>query len=61
MCNFTTYDGNAINNEDRKEFQIRKDCQNVLDFVTFKELWEKLAFLKIAANVFEAGDFLKFF
>ena len=30
-------------------------------FVTFKELYEKSAFLKIAAHTFEAGDFLNIF
>ena len=34
---------------------------NLLSFVTFKELQEKSAFLKIAAQAFEAGDFLNIF
>ena len=34
---------------------------NLLNFVTFKELWEKTTFLKISAQAFEAGDFLNVF
>ena len=30
-------------------------------FVTFKEHWEKSAFLKIVAQVFDAEDFLHIF
>ena len=41
---FTEEDSTTINYKDRKE---------LLNFVTFKELWEKL-FLKIAAQAFEA-------
>ena len=39
----------------------KKKCKNSLNFVIFKELLEKLAMLKIAAQVFEAGDFLNIF
>ena len=42
---FTEEDGTTINYKDKKE---------LLNFVTFKELWEKLLFLKIAAQAFEA-------
>ena len=31
---------------------------NLLNFVPFKQLWEKSAFLKIAAEAFKARDFL---
>ena len=31
------------------------------NFATFKELQKKSAFLKIAAQIFETGDFLNFF
>ena len=33
----------------------------LLNFVTFKELQEKSAFLKIPAQAYEAGDFLNIF
>ena len=33
----------------------------LLNFVTFKEVQEKSAFLKIAAPAFEAGDFADIF
>ena len=39
----------------------KKKIENLLNFVTFKELQEKSAFLKIAAQAFEAGDFLNIF
>ena len=29
VFNFTTYDGTAINNEDRKEFEIRKNAKTL--------------------------------
>ena len=51
-------DGATINNEDRKESDTRK---NLPYFVTFKELQQKSAFLKIKAQAFEAGDFLSIF
>ena len=35
-----------------------KICSNLLNFITFKELLEKSALLKIGAQAFEAGDFL---
>ena len=35
---FTEEDGTSINNEDRKEFQIRKKYENILNFLTFKKL-----------------------
>ena len=35
---FTEEDGTSINNEDRKEFEIRKKCYNIPNFLTFKEL-----------------------
>ena len=38
-----------------------KKYWNLLNFVTFKEPWEKLDFLKIAAKGFEAGNFLNIF
>ena len=47
---FTEADGTSIVNEDIKEFQIRKYAK----ILTFKELQEKSAFLKIAAQAFEA-------
>ena len=34
---------------------------NLVNFVTFKELWQKSAFVKIAAQLLEAGDFLSIF
>ena len=43
-----------------KNFKQEK-MLNLLDFVTFKELKEKFMFLKIAAQTFEAGDFLNIF
>ena len=58
MC--TKEDGTSINNED-KIILIRKKCWNLLSFVTFKELKEKSAFLRIAAQIFEVGDFLNIF
>ena len=33
----------------------------LLNFVTFKQLWEKSAFLKIAAEAYKARDFLNIF
>ena len=39
----------------------KKKNENLLNFVIFKELQEKSAFLKIAAQAFEAGDFLNIF
>ena len=36
-------------------------CWNLLNFVTFKELQQKSALLKIAAQTFEAGHFLNNF
>ena len=35
---FTEEYGTSINNEDRKEFQIRKKSYHFLNLVTFKEL-----------------------
>ena len=35
--------------------------ENLLNFVNFKEFWEKSAFLKIVAQAFKAGDFLNIF
>ena len=46
---FTEEDGTTINNEDRKEFQIRK---KMLIFSKFSNF---------AGQVFEAGNFLKYF
>ena len=40
---------------------LNKKCQNLLNVVIFKELQEKSVFLKIAAQAFEAGDFLNIF
>ena len=54
----TDVDSTNINNEDMKEFK-RKN--NLLNFVTVKKLKEKSAFLKIAAEVFQAGAFLNIF
>ena len=53
---FTEKDGTTIINEDRKKLK-KKKFQNLLNFVTFKEPQEKSAFLKIAAQAFEAVDF----
>ena len=36
-------------------------CQNLLNFVTFKEVLEKSAFLRVKAQTFEAGVFLNIF
>ena len=44
-----------------KTEQNLKKCLDLLNFVTFKKLQRKSAFLKIAAQVFEAGDFLILF
>ena len=52
-------DGTVINNNDRIE--LKKKCLDLLNFVTFKKLQRKSAFLKIAAQTFEAGDFLILF
>ena len=38
-----------------------KTEMNFKYFVTFKELLEKLVILKIAAQIFESGDFLNIF
>ena len=40
---------------------MRKKSYNLLNFVTFKEVSEKSLLLKIAAQAFEAGDFLNIF
>ena len=40
---------------------MRKKWQNLGNFVTFKELQEESAFLKVAPQTFEAGDFLNIF
>ena len=40
--------------------KTKKKCKNSLNFI-FKELLEKLTMLKIAAQAFEAGDFLNIF
>ena len=40
---------------------MRKKRNNLLNFVTFKELSEKSFILKIVAQGFEAGDFLNIF
>ena len=45
---FTKEAGTTINNE-TKGISNKKKCSNLLNFVTFKELQEKSAFLKIAA------------
>ena len=47
---FTEEDGN---NEDRKEFYIRKNAKIYSILLTFKELPGKSAFLKIAVQAFE--------
>ena len=47
--------------ETQKHFKFEKKPNNLLNFVTFKKLKEKSAFLKIAAQASEAGDFLKVF
>ena len=41
--------------------KTKKKCKNSLNFIIFKELLEKLAMLKIAAQTFVAGDFLNIF
>ena len=48
--------------EKEKNFKWEKS-ENLLNFVTFRECFicEKLVFLKIAAEAFEAGDFLNNF
>ena len=50
---FTEEDGISIDNEERKGFQLRKNTKIYPIFLTFKELLEKSAFLKIAAEAFE--------
>ena len=40
---------------------MRKNAKKKSINVAFKELHEKSAFLKIAAQAFEAGDFLNIF
>ena len=44
-----------------KSILNRKKNPNLLNFVIFKELKEKSAFLKIAGQASEAGDFLNIF
>ena len=44
-----------------KSILNRKKKPNLLNFVIFKELKEKSAFLKIAGQASEAGDFLNIF
>ena len=44
----------------QNHFKSEKNL-NLLNFVTFKGLKEKSAFLKIAAQASEAGDFLDIF
>ena len=39
----------------------RQKSQNLLSFVTFKELQEKSMFSKITAKAFETADFLNIF
>ena len=57
---FTEKDGTTINNEDKRILNEKK-CQNLLNFVTFKELYEKSVFLKIVAQASESGNFLNIF
>ena len=49
---FTEKDGTTIINEDRKK---------LLNLVTFKKPQEKSAFLEIAAQAIDAGDFLNIY
>ena len=58
---FTTENGTTIRNEDRKRILNKKIVKNLLNFVTFKELKNQSAFLKIVDQAFEAGDFLNIF
>ena len=44
-----------------KSILNKKKNPNLLNFVIFKELKEKSAFLKIAGQASEAGDFLNIF
>ena len=44
-----------------KSILNKKKTPNLLNFVIFKELKEKSAFLKIAGQASEAGDFLNIF
>ena len=44
-----------------KDIKEGKKWYNLLNFVTFKELQEKSAFLKIAAHAFEARNFLNIY
>ena len=60
FCMFTEEDGTTINNK-TKRILNKKKCLNLLNFVTFKELLEKSTFLNLAAQAFEAGDFLNIF
>ena len=53
---FIEEDGTTINED--KRILNKKKCQNLLNFVTFKELSEKPAFSEIAVQAFEAGKFL---
>ena len=58
---FTTENGTTIRNEDRKRILNKKIVKNLLNFVTFKELKNQSAFLKIVDQAFEAGDCLNIF
>ena len=58
---FTTENGTTIRNEDRKRILNKKIVKNLLNCVTFKELKNQSAFLKIVDQAFEAGDFLNIF
>ena len=56
ICMFTEEDGTTIN-EEKKIFWIRKNSE----MYSILGLQEKSTFLKIATQIFEAGDFLNIF
>ena len=49
-----------IINEDKRILN-KKKCQDLLSFVTFKELLEKSLVLKTVVQVYGAGDILNIF
>ena len=56
---FTEEDGTSINNQDRKELQIKK----VLKFIKFSNFLKasgKINAFKIVTQIFEAADLLTF-
>ena len=58
---FTEEDGTTINNEDRKEFQIRKKMLIFSKFPNFYRALVEISVFQNCSQVFEAGNFLKYF